>query len=100
MPVPLHNHSWYSHLEGVASPDALLERAHACGYSSLALTDTNNLYGAVPFVDKAVEYGIRPILGAHLVSENEECVALAVDERGWGAMCRAITAIRWWTGRP
>jgi hypothetical protein len=38
--------------------------------------------------------GIRPILGAHLVLE-EECVALAMDEQGWGAICRAITEILW-----
>ena len=50
MPVSLHSHSWYSFLEGVASPEALLTRAAACGYTALALTDTNNLCGAVPFV--------------------------------------------------
>ena len=51
--VSLHTHSWYSLLEGVSSPDALLHRAASCGYYALALTDTNNLYGAVPFVEAA-----------------------------------------------
>ncbi|HEU5304017.1 MAG TPA: DNA polymerase III subunit alpha, partial [Gemmatimonadales bacterium] len=36
--------------------------------------------------------------GAHLVAGGEEVVALAMDERGWGALCRAITAIHWRTG--
>ncbi|HEY5941060.1 MAG TPA: DNA polymerase III subunit alpha, partial [Gemmatimonadales bacterium] len=32
---------------------------------------------------------------AHLVADGQEVVALAVDEHGWGALCRAITAIHW-----
>ena len=38
---------------------------------------------------------MRPILGAHLVTDDEETVALATDERGWAALCRAITWIHW-----
>ncbi len=38
---------------------------------------------------------MRPILGAHLVTDDEETVALATDERGWAALCRAITRIHW-----
>ncbi len=65
------------------------------GFSALACTDTNGGYGAVEFQRAAEEAGLRPILGAHLVLGNEECVALAMDERGWGAICRAVTAIHW-----
>jgi DNA-directed DNA polymerase III PolC len=64
--TPLHVHSHYSLLEGVDSPDVLLRRAAACGYRTLALTDSNNLYGAVAFMEAARRYGIRPILGACL----------------------------------
>src|SRR5262249_25511527 len=63
---PLHVHSHYSLLEGVDSPDALLQRAAACGYPALALTDSNNLYGAVAFVEAAQRHGVRPILGSCL----------------------------------
>ncbi len=91
----LHTHSWFSMGEGASSPDALIEAAVAQGFTTLACTDTNGVYGAVEFQQAAESAGIRPILGAHLVSGNEECVALAMDERGWGAICRAITEIRW-----
>ncbi|HMF11839.1 MAG TPA: PHP domain-containing protein, partial [Gemmataceae bacterium] len=64
--VHLHVHSWYSLLEAASSPAALLDRAAACGYTALALTDTNNLYGAMAFVEEAVRFGVRPILGACL----------------------------------
>jgi len=96
----LHAHTWFSLGLGPSSPEALVLAAAERGFPTLACTDTNAVYGVVEFQQAAEAAGIRPILGAHLVSENEECVALAVDERGWGAMCRAITAIRWWTGRP
>src|ERR1051325_3993644 len=95
----LHCHSWFSLGEGASSPEALIEAAIARGFTALACTDTNGVYGAVEFQRAAEEAGIRPILGAHLVLGDEECVALATDERGWGAVCRAITAIHWTEGR-
>src|SRR5918911_799685 len=66
MPVSLHTHSWYSLLEGVSSPEALLARAAEGGHTALALTDTNNLYGTVAFAAQAFRHGIRPLLGACL----------------------------------
>ena len=73
----------------------MLAAASARGFSMLACTDTNGVYGAVEFQRAADEAGIRPILGAHLVLGDEECVALAMDDAGWGAVCRAITTIHW-----
>jgi DNA-directed DNA polymerase III PolC len=89
----LHTHSWYSLLEGVSSPDALLARAVACGYSSLALTDTNNLYGAVPFVEAAKRLDIRPLLGACLRQQGLRCVALIGEPAGWRSLCRVLTRL-------
>ncbi len=85
--------------QGASSPDALVTAAAARGFSTLACTDTNGVYGAVEFQRAAEEAGVRPILGAHLVLDDEECVALATDEAGWGAICRAVTAIHWRTPR-
>src|ERR1051325_6017608 len=95
----LHCHSWFSLGEGASSPEALIAAAGARGFAALACTDTNAVYGAVEFQRVAEEAGIRPILGAHLVQGGEECVALAMDERGWGALCRAITEFHWTEGR-
>ena len=91
----LHAHSWFSLGQGISSPEVLVRAAAERGFSALACTDTNGVYGAVEFQRAAIEAGIRPILGAHLVLGDEECVALAMDERGWGAICRAITGIHW-----
>jgi error-prone DNA polymerase len=91
----LHVHSWFSMGEGASSPGALVEAAGAHGFDTLACTDTNGVYGAVEFQQAAEAAGVRPILGAHLVQGDETCVLLAEDERGWGVVCRSISAIHW-----
>ncbi|HEY0351068.1 MAG TPA: PHP domain-containing protein, partial [Gemmatimonadales bacterium] len=91
----LHVHSHFSFGLGVSSPDALAEAAAQRGFRTLACTDTNGVYGAVEFQRACAAAGVRPILGAHLVADGLETVALATNERGWGALCRAITEIHW-----
>jgi DNA-directed DNA polymerase III PolC len=93
MPVALHTHSWYSLLEGVSSPEQLLDRAAACGHRALALTDTNNLYGAVPFVELARRRGIRPLLGACLRQGRSHCVALIAERAGYSSLCRILSRL-------
>jgi DNA-directed DNA polymerase III PolC len=91
----LHVHSWFSFGRGTSSPEALVQAAAARGFRTLALTDTNNVCGAVEFQRVAEAAGIRPILGAQLRSKHHQAIVLAEDARGWGALCRAITAIHW-----
>ena len=91
----LHLHTHFSFGIGVSAPDVLASAAAERGHQALACTDTNGVYGAIEFQRACDAAGIRPILGAHLVTEEEETVALAMNERGWGALCRAITAIHW-----
>src|SRR5262249_39052777 len=93
MAVPLHVHSWYSLLEGGSSPQALLQRAAACGYTALALTDANNLYGAVEFTEQAHRYGIRPLLGACLRQQRTRCVALIGEPAGYRSLCRILSRL-------
>src|SRR5438309_9300513 len=91
--VPCHVHSQYSLLEGVDDLDTLLERAAACGYTALALTDTNNLYGAVPFTERAPGYGVRPLLGACLRQHRARCVALVAERVGYRSLCRILSRL-------
>jgi error-prone DNA polymerase len=91
----LHVHSHFSFGVGASSPEVLAEAAARRGFGTLACTDTNGVYGAVEFQRVCAAAGVRPILGAHLVTDDEETVALATDERGWAALCRAVTRIHW-----
>ncbi|MBN2382032.1 DNA polymerase III subunit alpha [bacterium] len=93
--VHLHCHSCYSLLEGAVWPDALVRAAQSYGMEALALTDTNALYGAIPFYRAAREAGFKPIFGSELVSAvdpAERAVVLARDRDGYAELCRLITA--------
>jgi DNA-directed DNA polymerase III PolC len=99
MPVLLHVHSWYSLLEAVPSPQGLLQRAEACSYPALALTDTNNFYGAVSFADLAWQHGVRPLLGARLQQHRSRCVALIAEPAGYASLCRILSRLHLTTTR-
>ena len=89
--VPLRCHSNFSFLEGPVNLDRLLERIKFHGYKAIGLTDTNGLYGAVEFYCKAVEYGLKPIIGCELETEIGCCLFLAKDITGYGNLCRLST---------
>ncbi|MCS7245219.1 MAG: DNA polymerase III subunit alpha [candidate division WOR-3 bacterium] len=61
--VHLHVHSEYSLLDGVASIKDLVTTCKEYGMSAIALTDHGNLFGIIDFYEKALEVGIKPILG-------------------------------------
>ncbi|HHY49462.1 MAG TPA: PHP domain-containing protein, partial [Alphaproteobacteria bacterium] len=70
MPSPgfihLHVHSAYSLLEGALPLGKLLELAKADRQPALGIADTNNLFGALEFSEKAAAKGIQPLLGTEL----------------------------------
>lgn len=63
MYVHLHNHSYYSMLEGLSSPAQLAARAKEIGSPGCGLTDRGGMYGAVEFYKACKEQEILPILG-------------------------------------
>ena len=70
--VHLHTHSSYSLLEGALTVTALSKLAAADRQPALALTDTNNLFGALEFSEKLSGLGIQPIAGIQLSVAFEE----------------------------
>ena len=64
--VHLHVHSSYSLLEGALTIARLAELARSDRQPALALTDTDNLFGALEFSDKLASAGIQPIIGCAL----------------------------------
>jgi DNA polymerase III subunit alpha len=64
--VHLHVHSAYSLLKGAIKVQKLGELAKADRQPALALTDTDNMFGALEFSDKMAGYGIQPIIGCEL----------------------------------
>ncbi len=64
--VHLRVHSAYSLLEGALTIPKLAALASADGAPALALTDSNNLFGALEFSESLAEIGIQPIIGLTL----------------------------------
>ncbi|WP_407174700.1 DNA polymerase III subunit alpha [Bradyrhizobium sp. STM 3562] len=101
--VHLHVHSAYSLLKGSIKIAKLGELAKADRQPALALTDTDNMFGALEFSDKMAGYGIQPIVGCELAvdfgdmdpnSRNAHLatpariVLLAARERGYRSLMR------------
>ena len=89
--TPLHVRSGYSPLRGALPLDRLVRRAAEIGHRHLALTDTNNLYGAPRFHRLATEAGLRPILGAEIRDGRNTAVLLVANGTGYENLCRILT---------
>jgi DNA polymerase-3 subunit alpha len=61
--IHLHNHTDYSVLDGAITVDRLVERARQLGMPGIAMTDHGNMFGAIDFYQKAMDAGIKPIIG-------------------------------------
>ena len=102
----LHVHSSYSLLEGALKIANLAKLAAADRQPALALTDTNNLFGALEFSEKLAGMGIQPIAGLQLSVAFEEpdptarpigcavptnVVLLAQTEEGYRNLMRLVS---------
>ena len=98
--VHLHVHSSYSLLEGALTIARLAELARNDRQPALALTDTDNMFGALEFSEKLAGSGIQPIVGCAIAVdfgdiENRSTehnwprlVLLATDEGGYRSLMR------------
>lgn len=93
MYTELHCHSAYSFLDGASHPEELVARAVELGYSALALTDHDGVYGSLEFAHAATFAGLRPITGAELTLEGGRHITLLCESgKGYANLCRILTA--------
>ncbi len=96
----LHCLSNFSFGRGASQPEELVERAHALGYSALAITDECSVAGVVRAHAQAKKLGLKLVLGSVFTvhhgdaGERFELIALACNLNGWGNLCEFITAAR------
>jgi DNA polymerase-3 subunit alpha len=100
--VHLHVHSSYSLLQGALPIARLADLAKADRQPALALTDTDNMFGALEFSEKMAGGGIQPIVGCALAldfgdqetrpggpaPERPHIVLLAAREDGYRSLMR------------
>lgn len=117
----LHCHSTFSLLDGASDPERLVERAIALELKALALTDHDDVGGAVRFATAAREAGLAGLHGAEITVDvplpaglergnaflpgrvvgedgvprlRTHLLLLVESREGWGNLCTLITRAR------
>ena len=92
MYAELHLHTNYSFQEGASSIGEMVGRAVDLGYRALAITDHDNLCGAVEFADACHDAGIQPIIGCEVtLTGGCHLTLLSETRQGYGNLCRLIS---------
>ncbi|MEW9808473.1 DNA polymerase III subunit alpha [Mesorhizobium sp. ZMM04-5] len=108
--VHLRVHSAYSLLEGALPLQTIVSQAAGDAAPAVAVTDTNNLFGALEFAQKAVKDGVQPIVGCQLDTAFADAsddanrayqkrqgpelfplVLIAATEAGYGNLVRLVS---------
>ena len=88
----LHVHSPFSFLDGASSITELVTKAAEIGMTSLAITDHNNVSGAVRFIKASREAGIKPIIGCEVTMEGGfHLTLLCKNDAGYRNLCSILT---------
>ncbi|OAI31429.1 DNA polymerase III subunit alpha [Methylosinus sp. R-45379] len=83
--VHLHLHTAFSLREGALTLSRVIDLAQKDQMPALAVTDTDNLFGALEFSEKAAKAGVQPIPGVQLnvdFGDGTQNVAGGSDGRG------------------
>ena len=67
--VHLRLHSEFSVVDGTNRIDEVVKAAAADGQPALAITDLNNLFGAIKFYKEGRGKGVKPLIGCDVVVE-------------------------------
>ena len=86
--VHLRVHTAYSLSEGAITIDTLTELCKTRKMPAVAITDTNNLFGALEFASAAAKAGVQPVIGCQLSISRE------IKRDAPGAMNRALNGSR------
>ena len=91
--IHLHTHSAYSLAEGAIPVEDLIGLCRDHDMPAVAVTDTNNLFGALEFAMAATKAGVQPIIGCQirLGLEGHQLVLLVQNEQGYKNICRLVS---------
>jgi DNA polymerase III subunit alpha len=96
--VHLRLHSEYSIVDGIVRIDDAVAHARADRMPALALTDLNNLFGAVKFYKAARSQGVKPIIGCDVWVANEDnrdqphrLTLLSRSRQGYRNLCELLS---------
>ena len=85
------SHTEFSVVDGTNRIDEIVKAAAADGQPALAITDLNNLFGAIKFYKEARGKGVKPLIGAEIVARRP-WQATPAPCRAWCCWCRTARA--------
>jgi len=90
--IHLHVHSAYSLAEGAIQIKDLVKRCKYNTMPAVAVTDTNNLFGALEFAMAAADEGVQPIIGMQATMEDgAQIVLLVQSNEGYLNLCKLVS---------
>ena len=88
----LHCLSNFTFLRGASHPEELVERAHALGYSALAITDECSLAGVVRAHVAAKACGLDLIIGTEICIDSRlRLILMATNRESYGHIAMLIS---------
>ena len=96
--VHLRLHTEFSVVDGTNRIEQVIRAAAADGQPALAITDLNNLFGAIKFYKEARTQGVKPLLGAEVWVEGvgadpsvtQRLILLAQNHTGYLNLCELL----------
>ncbi len=83
----------YSLLNSLNEVTKLVSRAKVLGYTSLAITDTNNMFGVITFYQECKKNNIKPIIGIELDVLDKKILLYAKNNNGYKNLIKLATLI-------
>ncbi|MBG9386546.1 DNA polymerase III subunit alpha [Caenimonas aquaedulcis] len=101
--VHLRLHTEFSIVDGTNRIDEIVKAAAADAQPALAITDLNNLFGAIKFYKQARSSGVKPIVGAEVMLQGlgkdgtapARAIVLVQNRQGYLNLCELLA--RGWT---
>lgn len=104
--VHLRVHTAYSLAEGAIHVKNLIKQCQGLGFPAVAMTDTNNMFGALDFSMAGSGAGVQPIVGVQISLRNtflpvdpkaksrpepDQLVLLAMSRAGYGNLMKLVS---------
>lgn len=81
----------YSLLSSLNKIEKLVSRAATLGYTSLAITDHNNMFGVPEFYQECKKNNIKPIIGLELEVGDKNILLYAINNQGYKNLIKLST---------
>ena len=91
--VALQVKTSYSILTSLNDIKKLVNQAKKLGYTSLAITDTNNMFGVPEFYFECKKNNIKPIIGIELTIDSKTILLYAMNNNGYKNLVKLSTII-------